>query len=165
MKQKLIFYTKEILLFIVVMTLFANLLSYYKSQDLNKEPLRVTHFTTLENSIYDIPNNKPVLLHFWATWCSTCQMEADNIERLSKHFNVITVAVKSGDATAVKKYLKEHNYTFKVVNDPKGTLAHTFHVSAFPTTFIYDKNHQLILSDVGYTSTLGLWVRMFLAQF
>jgi thiol-disulfide isomerase/thioredoxin len=164
MKQKLLYYTKEILTFFIVLTILTNLLSLYKSQDLNKSPLPIKSVNLLDSTHYTLPKDKPILIHFWATWCPTCKMEADNIQRLSQSYNVLTIAVKSGNDNEISKYLKEHNLSFKVVNDKDGSLAQLFHISGYPTTFIYNKQHQLTFSEVGYTSSLGLYIRMWWAS-
>jgi len=163
MKDKLIYYAKETIIFILVMTLFANIISFYKSSDLNKEALPSLNVTLLDNSDYILTNNsKPILVHFWATWCPTCSLEAANIETLSKSFEVITIAVKS-DRDKIIDYVLANDLNFKVVNDNEGVLARKFNISAYPTTFIYDKNAELVFSEVGYTSTFGLWLRMWWA--
>jgi len=154
MKAKIKHYLKEIILFTLLLIVATNLLSYYKSQSLNKS-----------DQTYFPQNNKPLVLHFWATWCPVCKAEASNINLLSKHYQVITVAVKSGTNKEIQNYLKEHHYSYKVVNDSSGEIAKKFHIAAFPTTFIYDKNHKLSSSEVGYTSTIGLFLRAWWAGF
>jgi thiol-disulfide isomerase/thioredoxin len=163
--KKIKHYIKEIIFFIVTMTIVANLMSIYRSQDLTKESLHINSFELIDKSIYNVKPNKPLLIHFWATWCPTCKLEASNIEFLSKYFEVITIAVKSGSDEDIKKYLKEHDYHFKVFNDSNGIVTNEFHVAGFPTTFIYDKKHNLRFSEVGYTSTLGLYLRMLWADY
>lgn len=158
-------YLKEILLFIVVMTIFANLISIYKSSDLNAETLQMNSLTLMNNQEYIFENNKPVLLHFWATWCPTCKLEASNIELISKYYNVVTVAVNSGKNKEINTYLKENNFSFNVVNDENSIYSNEFKIAVFPTTFIYDKNRDLAFSEVGYTSTIGLFLRMWWASF
>ena len=160
MKEKLKYYIKEIAIFIVTITIFANLISLYKGSDLNKESLTNTTFTLIDNTSYKISKNKPILIHFWATWCPTCSLESSNIQKISKDYELITIAVKS-DSIEIKKYMQDNNLNFKVVNDVDGTLARKFKISAYPTTFIYNKNKELVFSEVGYTSTIGLWLRMF----
>ena len=164
MKEKIKHYIKEISIFIVVMTIFANILSLYKSTDLNKEPLTVSNFTLMDGSKYTFSNNKPVLIHIWATWCPTCKVEASNIQTISKSYDVITIAVKSGEYAEIQSWLNENSYDFNVVNDNTGLISSKFNIAAFPTTFIYDKDRNLIFSEVGYTSTLGLYLRMWWAS-
>jgi thiol-disulfide isomerase/thioredoxin len=146
------------------MTLLANILSLYKSSDLPKSALTLVNIKLIDNKSY-VLNNKPLLVHFWATWCPTCKLEASNIQMLSKHYEVLTIAVKSGSDADIKQYLKENDLDFNVINDSSGFISSEFNIAAFPTTFIYDKEKNLVFSEVGYTSTLGLWLRMLWASF
>jgi len=164
LKAKIKHYIKEILLFIFVMSIFANVISLYKARDLNKSTLSLQTQKLIDASTYTIPNNKPLMLHFWATWCPICKAEADNVERLSHYYNVVTVAVNSGTDYEIKKYLDERDLTFKVINDKDGSLAKHLNVNVYPTTFIYNKNKTLLFSEVGYTSSFGLWIRMLWAS-
>jgi len=154
MKNKILHYLKEFILFIVIITLFANLISYYKAMDLSKDPLSIN---------YDYNTSKPILVHIWATWCPTCKVEASNIQAVSKEYQVLTFVVKSGSDEDIKSYMDENNLDFKSINDYDGFFAQQFKVKAYPTTLIY-KDNQLVFSDVGYTSTLGLKLRMWWAS-
>jgi len=160
MKTKVKKYIKEILKFVILLAIILNVVSYFKSQDLNKEKLNETNFILLDGTTYNISKDKPVLVHFWATWCPTCKIEAPNIEKISKDYEVITIATQSGSKEEIQKYLDEHELSFKVVNDIDGYYSNKFKIKAFPTTFIYDKDKNLTFSEVGYTSTLGLYARM-----
>ena len=164
MLSKLKHYTKEVIFFILTMTLFANLISLYKSQDLNPAPLNLKKVQLLNQQIYTLPKEEPILVHIWATWCPTCKLEAGNIERISKHYQVLSIVVKSGNDKEITEYMQEHNLHFKVINDTNGEFSSQFKIAAFPTTFIYNKNRELLFSEVGYTSTFGLWVRMWWAS-
>lgn len=165
MKEKLKHYIKEIALFIFVMTLFANAISLYKSQDLNKQQLILQTYKLTDNTLYTLPTNKPILLHIWATWCPVCKAEADNIQRLSEYYEVITIAVNSGSDEEINRYLKENSLDYKVINDENGFLAKKLNIAVYPTTFIYDKNRNLLFGEVGYTSSFGLFIRMFYSSF
>ena len=77
-------YLKESIKFIVLLVIVLNAVSYYRSIDLNKEKLKIQTFKLLDDTNYQVPQNKPVLVHFWATWCPTCKFESPNIEKISK---------------------------------------------------------------------------------
>jgi len=156
-KKKFFYYIKEIFLVLLMMSVLSNVISLYKSQSLLDTPLQLDSVT--------IENDKPVMIHFWATWCPTCKLEASNIEFLSSYFQIVTIAVKSGSDEEIQKYLKEHGYNYKVINDKTGEISSRFKINAFPTTFIYNKDKKLIFSEVGYTSTLGLALRMLWAEY
>ncbi|WP_457746031.1 protein disulfide oxidoreductase [Sulfurimonas sp.] len=164
MKEKIKHYAKELFFFIVTITIVANAMSLYKARSLSNAPLTIQTFKLIDNSKLTLQSNKPVLIHFWGSWCPTCKLEASNINFLSRYYQVVTIAVKSGTDYEIKQYLDEHNYHFKVVNDENGSLSRKFNISAFPTSFIYDGNTKLVFKEVGYTSTLGLYLRMLWAS-
>jgi len=147
------------------MSIFANVISLYKSQTLTDAPLSIKSLKLINNKSYNFPDDKPVLIHFWATWCPTCKLEAPNIEFISKHFNVLSIAVNSGTNDDLKKYLQETGYSFNVVNDENTILSQQFNIAGYPTTFIYNSDKKLIFSEVGYTSIIGLYLRMWWANF
>lgn len=164
MKAKLKKYLKEIIVFAIILIIASNGVSYFKSSDLNKAPLTHTSFTLLDGSKYTVPNDKPLMIHFWATWCPICEVEAPNIQRVSKDYEVITIAVQSGNEYEIEEYLEKKNLNFKVVNDYDGSLAREFNIKVYPTTLIFNPEQELTFSDVGYTSTLGLYLRMLLSK-
>jgi len=163
-KKKIKEYLKEVVIFAVLLTVVLNGVSYYRSLDLNKDKLNIETFKLLDNTIYEVKNNKPILVHFWATWCPTCKFESPNIDTVSKDYEVITIAVQSGTKENIQKYLDEHGLRFNVVNDFDGALSQKFNIQVFPTTLIYDKEKNLKFSEVGYTTTAGLYSRMLLSK-
>ena len=165
MQNKIKKYFKEFIIFIITLTLVMNIISYYNSLDLNKDKLTINNFKLLDDSNYIVSTDKPLLIHFWASWCPTCKFESSNIEKISQNYEVITIAVQSGTNEEVKKYLDEHNLTFKVVNDEDGFFSQKFNIKAYPSTFIYDENKNLRFTEVGYTTTFGLYFRMMFIKY
>jgi thiol-disulfide isomerase/thioredoxin len=163
MKEKVKHYAKELVIFFIIMTLLANIMSYYRSGDLNKDSFSVLSITLHDGKKFKVATDKPLLVHFWATWCPTCKLEASNIELISQNYDVLTIAVKSGSNREIEKFLEENSLSFKVLNDQEGIFSSEYKIAAFPTTFIYGRDKKLIFSDVGYTSTWGLWLRMWWA--
>jgi thiol-disulfide isomerase/thioredoxin len=156
-------YTKEIFSFLIVLLIASSIINIYKSKDLNKNKFDLTNIKLIDDFNYTYSKNEVLILHFWATWCPICKIEAPNIQDISKTNNVLTIATNSGDDTNVKNYMKENNITFNVLNDKYSTLAKKFNIEVYPTTLIYDKNGNLAFSEVGYTSTLGLKLRIWWA--
>ena len=165
MIKKIKHYIKELIIFVMVITIFANLLSLYKSEKLNKDQLSITTLELIDGTKYTFDSSRPILVHFWASWCPTCKLEAQNIQTISKYYQVLTIAVKSGSNNDISKYMNKNNYKYKVYNDYNAKLATIYNIKAFPTTFIYNKNKEMIFSEVGYTSTFGLWIRMLWAKY
>jgi len=155
---------KELLITLVLIAVVSNIVSYLRKPNVQTSALTAQTFTLLDGSKYTSSNNTgPLMVHFWATWCPVCKTEEGNIARVSQYYNVVSVAVKSGSDSEVKTFLKENEITFNTMNDRKGTLSYKYDVNVFPTTFIYDKKGELVFSEVGYTSTLGLFIRMWWA--
>ncbi len=151
---------KELTIGLIAIFILSNIMSYIRKPELNSTQLPQVEVTLLDSTSYTLQKGKPVVIHFWATWCKVCKLEVDNIERLSKEYEVLTIAVSSGENAKIKAYLKERGLTFKVVNDVDGTWAKQFKVEVFPTTFIYDGTGELKFTEVGYTTTAGLLARM-----
>jgi thiol-disulfide isomerase/thioredoxin len=155
---------KELLMGVVLIFIFSNIISYLRQPELSSTRLPERTVTLLDGSAYTLKPGKPVVIHFWATWCRVCKMEVANIESLSKAYDVLTIAVNSGDDKEVSAYMQTHGLHFRVLNDTNGSWAKQFKVEAFPTTFIYDSSGELRFSEVGYTTTAGLLARMKLLE-
>jgi thiol-disulfide isomerase/thioredoxin len=166
MMKKILGWVKEIVLALVMLTVILNIISFLKKPELTSKEL--PSFTLTSTNKKEINSNiykdKPLMIHFWATWCPTCKLEASTIESLSKKYQVLSVAVNSGDDDEINLFMDSHKLSYDVINDKDGTFAEKFSVSSFPTTFIYDKNAKIKFSEVGYSSTLGLKLRMWLAN-
>jgi thiol-disulfide isomerase/thioredoxin len=106
---------------------------------------------------------KPVLVHFWATWCGVCKEEEPGIVDLAQDHPVLSVAVQSGDFDKVGAYAQAHHLPYPVVNDMAGEFSQAYGVHAFPTSVILDGQGHVKFAEVGFTSELGLRARMWLA--
>jgi len=160
MKKNVTKYIKEFIKYFVIIIIALNVVSYYKSRNLNKEPLAYEAFKLIDGSTYTLQKDKPLLVYFWATWCPICKFQSPKIQELSKDYQVITIASQSGSKDEIKKYLKENKLTFKVIDDSYNDFAYRFNIKAYPTVLIYDKNKNLKFSDVGLTSSFSLKLKM-----
>jgi len=152
--------TTAILVFVV-----SNIVSCIRQPQLDSNILPKFKAELIDDRVINLNDiNQTTIVHFWATWCPTCRLEASNIESISKDVNVITVAVNSGSDREIQEFMKRNRLTFRVINDNQSKLASSFKVEMFPTTFIYNKNRELKFSEVGYTSTAGLKARVLWIQ-
>jgi len=155
---------KEFVITMVFLFILTNIISYVRKPTLDSERLPRLDVQLLDRSEYHIKNGTPLIVHFWATWCPTCKLEASNIESISKDYEVLTIAVNSGSDKEIKAYMKERGLTFHVLNDSEGKWARQFKVEAYPTTFIYDSQGILKFTEVGYTTTAGLLARLKMSE-
>ena len=120
----------------------------------------------LDGSVYSLPARpaQPVLVQFWATWCSICRMEQGSIDAIvADHPNTITVAMQSGSAAEVRRHLAEQGLHFPVLNDADGRLSAAWGVHAVPASFIIGRDGRIRFVEVGYTTGPGLRLRLWLA--
>ena len=164
MKKKFQLIAKEILIAGVLLWLVSSLISYLRTPTLKSNQLPLQTVTLLDGNSYTLRKGKPIIIHFWATWCRTCALESSNIETVSKHYDVLSIAVNSGSDAQIQAYMNEKSLSFKVINDKEGRWAKQFNIEAFPTTFIYNSQGEHRFSEVGYTTTAGLLARLQLVE-
>lgn len=110
------------------------------------------------------PRERPLMLHFWATWCGVCTAESGNVSSVvDATHDVLTVATTSGNDAQLRRAMSDKGLQWPVVNDSSGDLAQAFGVSAFPTTLYVSRDGQIRATEVGYTTTLGMRVRLWWA--
>lgn len=107
--------------------------------------------------------DRPVLVHFWGTWCSVCAAERPTINAVDKNWDVLSIALQSGDNQALTAFLQEHQINWRTVNDPDGGLSRQYAVKAVPTSFIL-KNGRIIFAQRGYITGIGLRLRLLAAK-
>ena len=138
----------------------------WQQRDMPDGPSPVLQGVTLAGQLYTLPAHpeKPVLVHFWATWCPVCRAEEDSIAAIAQdHPNTITIAMQSGSSAEITRYMQEQKINFPVVNDTDGMLSRTWGVRGVPTSFIIAPDGQIRFVEIGYTTGLGLRFRLWLA--
>ena len=106
----------------------------------------------------------PVLVHFWATWCPVCRLENGSIASIAEDHAVISVASTSGSAAEIRAFLKENDLQMPVMMDESGELAGQWNVQGVPATFVIDSAGLIDYATMGYSSEIGLRLRLALAD-
>ncbi len=121
---------------------------------------------TLAGRPYVLPLRpaRPVLVHFWASWCPVCRAEQGTIAAIAHdHPDTITVAMQSGRPEEVARHMREQGIEFPVVNDADGRISRAWGVHAVPASFIIAPDGEISFVEVGYTTEIGLRLRLWLA--
>jgi thiol-disulfide isomerase/thioredoxin len=103
-------------------------------------PLRLADLKGREISLESF-RGKPVLLHFWATWCQHCRNEMPLLERTARaHGNgLVVLGVNLAEKRRkVIAYVAETGITFPILLDPRGNAAAAYDVVSLPTTLLID---------------------------
>ena len=95
---------------------------------------------------------KVIFLNFWATWCGPCRNEMPDIQKLYEEYSargedaeaVILGIVgpeigQEGTREEIADFMDENGYTYPVLMDETGELFSQYGISAFPTTFMIDR--------------------------
>lgn len=151
----------EALLFVV----FVTGLRLWQQRDMVSGAAPALQGITLSGQRYQLPAHppRPVLVHFWATWCPVCRAEQGSIADIAQDAEVISVAMQSGAASEVAGYVKEQGIVFPVLNDADGSISSAWGVHAVPASFIVAPDGQIHFVEVGYTTEVGLRLRLWWA--
>jgi thiol-disulfide isomerase/thioredoxin len=96
---------------------------------------------------------KVVFLNFWATWCPPCRAEMPSMEILHQKYrdkDLVILAVdiqESGEE--VNKFMSANGLNFTSALDVSGEVSGRYGIRSIPTTFIIDRNGQVVLMTVG----------------
>jgi len=116
----------------------------------------------LNNKNVDISSfkNEPlIILSFWATWCSNCIYELDEINdeyanwQLKANVKLIAISIDDYRAISrVKPFLKSHQWPYLILLDTNQELKRAYNVNAIPYTIIL-KNGKVVYQKSGYSPT------------
>ena len=165
MKLKILL--KNAILLLVSLIIVSSILDFVRRpvvpEEINKITLQDLHGNTF--SLESLDQNKATLLYFWGSWCSYCRYTSPAINSLAKEgYQVVSVALRSGNEADVNDYLSKHDYHFTTVNDPKGEFAERWQINVTPTIVLLSKG-KMDLVTTGLTSYWGLKVRLFFTEF
>ncbi len=111
----------------------------------------------LEGRVHDLADlrGKVVLVNFWATWCPPCRREMPSMERLSQAlqgeaFAVLAVDVGE-DVDTIETFTSQLDtaLNFPILLDTRGRVMQAWKVAGLPTTFLVDKQGQVVASAIG----------------
>lgn len=165
MKLKILL--KNAILLLVSLIIVSGILDFVRRPVVPEEINKITLQDLQGNSfsLESLDQNKPTLLYFWGTWCGYCRYTSPAINSLAKEgYQVVSVALRSGNEAAVNDYLSKNDYHFTTVNDPKGEFAGRWQINVTPTIVLLSKG-KMDLVTTGLTSYWGLKVRLFFAEF
>ncbi|ONI37794.1 cytochrome C biogenesis protein [Candidatus Epulonipiscium fishelsonii] len=98
---------------------------------------------------------KVIFLNFWATWCPPCVREMPDIQKLYEDYgmnledaiilgvaspNDQNIYTQEGSKENVIDFLEQNGYTYPTIMDMNGELGMQYGISAYPTTFMIDKD-------------------------
>lgn len=119
-------------------------------------------------TVYDLEGNavslydclgKPIVLNFWATWCSPCQSEMPAFDKMYQEYGdqvtFLMVNVTDGSRDTVESvtaFYEDSDYTFPIYLDTTLKAAMTYGAYSIPVTFFLDPEGNLLYNQMGAIS-------------
>lgn len=105
----------------------------FELQTLSGQPLRLSDL-----------QGKPVLLNFWASWCTNCRYETpDLIKTAEQHPDLTVVGVNLREAPdRIKDFAGEYGISYPLAFDKRGEVARTWRIGGpnegLPSSYFID---------------------------
>jgi peroxiredoxin len=116
----------------------------FTTQDLGGKKVSLSDFS-----------GRPVLLSFWATWCTVCHDELPALQRLQEQyraggFAVLLVNFRETSNDRMRQYLSGLQVNLETVVDPDGAIASAYGVDVgLPVNVLVDRSGKVARILVG----------------
>ncbi|MFD2329691.1 TlpA family protein disulfide reductase [Cohnella sp. GCM10020058] len=101
-----------------------------------------------ERTTYEVdskaPQDKVLVINFWASWCGPCDVEAPDLVKLYEEYKgkielYGVNATKYDTVRGAKDFVKEKAIPFPVLMDKDGKVGDEYKVFSYPISFIVDR--------------------------
>ncbi len=106
--------------------------------------------TTLDGTRFDLAahlGQKPIVLHFWASNCPPCRLEAPYWAQAQQAYGdrLLIVGVNVQDIpTLAREFVAKYGWTFPNVQDGTAAVAAAYRVTGKPTTVFVGTNGTVV---------------------
>jgi thiol-disulfide isomerase/thioredoxin len=106
----------------------------------------------------------PVVLEFWASWCSNCKALEPEMLKVAKEFGrtvkFVGVAVSANQTPdRVRRYIQVHALPVEMLYDRHGTAVDAYDVPATSYVVVIDRGGKVVYTGSGGTQDLTAAIR------
>jgi len=89
---------------------------------------------------------RPVIVNFFASWCTPCQKETPMLARFAKHTNVAVIGIDVNDPTSsALAFVHKTGVTYPVATESAmGSTVVDYNLPGLPATFFLDSRHRIV---------------------
>jgi cytochrome c biogenesis protein CcmG/thiol:disulfide interchange protein DsbE len=95
-----------------------------------------------------------LLLDFWASWCVPCRRSFPWMNEMQEKYEaqgLVIVGVNlDAESAEAQAFLNEFPANFRIIEDANGELAKTFDVIAMPSSYVIDRNGEVVARHLGF---------------
>lgn len=139
------------------------------------EKMKAPDFTVQDTEGNDVKLSdlygKPIVLNFWASWCSPCKQEMPEFnkvyESVKDEVTFIMVDLVDGQRETVNKgkgHIEKNGFTFPVYYDVKQEANAVYGITSIPTTIFIDEEGYIVTGAQGAINEETLWKGIELAK-
>lgn len=168
-KEKLSGFIRTILKNICLIVGIIAVLEFVQGQNLRDDPLPrkllEAHWPTLEgeNRRLLTKSDSVHLIYVFAPWCQVCALSASSINSLELNYPSVALAMSYESRLELLEFKKEHQLKAPVILGGTDPWIQALGIEAFPSFFIVRGDGEIIYSWEGYSSLIGLKMKLWLA--
>lgn len=95
----------------------------------------------------------PVIMNFWASWCSPCRQEMPFLQQIYEDWNnkgVILLTINLRETPSeIMQFMQSNSLSFPVLLDADASVTQNYNVVGIPTTFFVDKDGVIQAKKLG----------------
>ena len=144
--------------------------SWWQARDLLPagEPAPEQLLPTVDGELVRLgePRGRPAVIYFFAPWCSVCDSASANVAALragrsASELDVYAVGLDYEREEEIARFADEHDLDVPVLLG-NGRTRREYRVGSYPTIYLLDGEGRIVHRLVGYTTEIGLWLRLWL---
>ena len=130
-------------------------ISFLISQNVSPN-LKLTKLNGRTVTLSEYLKKGPVLINFWATWCSPCKKEMVYLDKFERKYkdeglSILSISVDSQKSLShVRSYIRANDYIYDVFLDPNRQVFKKLNGNLMPTNVLIDTEGKVIWRHYGY---------------
>ena len=130
-------------------------ISFLISQNVSPN-LKLTKLNGRTITLSEYLKKGPVLINFWATWCSPCKKEMVYLDKFERKYkdeglSILSISVDSQKSLShVRSYIRANDYIYDVFLDPNRQVFKKLNGNLMPTNVLLDTDGRVLWRHYGY---------------